>query len=83
MKKKYSNPCTRCGTERIVSRIWKEKLDNSTIINTDMICPNPACQKQVVEDNKRRTDKYAALKRKSEQRAVDRKATLRARKMKK
>ena len=83
MVKTYSNPCSRCGTQRIVSRIWKEKIDNSTIINTEMICPNPACQKQVVADNKNRVDRYTALKKKSEQRAINRKAAIHAQKAKK
>jgi len=54
--------------------VWEEKLDNSTIINTEMVCPNPECQKEVVKNNKKSTDRYAALKKKSEQRAVNRKA---------
>ncbi|MBI4973602.1 hypothetical protein HZC27_03265 [Candidatus Roizmanbacteria bacterium] len=76
MKKTYSNPCVRCGTERIVARTWKEKMDNSTIVNTEMVCPNPDCQKQVVKENKKQTDRYAALRLKSEQRATLRKAAL-------
>lgn len=82
MVKKYSNPCIRCGTERVVFRTWKEKLDNSTIINTEMICPNPECQKQVAKDNKERVDRYTALKKKSEERAVNRRAAIHAHKHK-
>ena len=54
----------------------EEKMDNSTIVNTEMVCPNPDCQKQVVKENKKQTDRYAALRLKSEQRATLRKAAL-------
>jgi len=80
---KHSNPCIRCGTERIVSRTWEEKLDNSTIINIEMVCPNPECQKQVVKSNKKTLDRYTSLKKKSEQREVKRRASHRGRTVKK
>ncbi len=46
--KKPSNPCVRCGTERIVSKQWKEKqktlAGTTEIVFFQTICPNPACQ---------------------------------------
>ena len=48
-----------------------------------MICPDPSCQKQVVKDNKKQTDRYNALKRKSKQRAIDRRASVHGHKTKK
>lgn len=72
MSKKYSNPCIRCGKERIVARVWKEKMGNSVIINTETKCPDPECQKIVDSDNKRVKDKHLAMKLKSEQRAQQR-----------
>lgn len=74
MIKKYSNPCIRCGTERIVLKTWKEKVGSSIIINTQKVCPNPECQKKVDIEKKKQQDKHIAMKLKSEQRASNRKA---------
>ena len=71
----FSNPCVRCGTERVILRTWEEKVGYSTVTNTEKICPNPACQKQVNKDNKRQKDKREAIKLKSKQRALNRKRT--------
>lgn len=73
MKKTYSNPCVRCGKERVISKTWKEKLYDSVIINTQTVCPDSDCQKKVNLENKKQQDKYTALKLRSEQRATDRK----------
>ncbi len=40
-----SNPCIRCGTERIDGKTWKEKSGTSVVIYTKTICPDSACQK--------------------------------------
>lgn len=70
---KYSNPCIRCGKERIEARVWKEKVEDSIIINRQMICPDPLCQKKVDSDNKKIRDKHALMKTRSEERALKRK----------
>lgn len=72
--KTLNNPCIRCGTERIVSKTWKEKIGNSVIVTTETICPNPSCQKKVDSDNKKQSDKNTAMRLRSEQRASYRKA---------
>jgi hypothetical protein len=74
MKKTFGNPCSRCGTERVVVRTWKEKVDNSTIINTETACPNKECQIEVDKINKKQQERSAALKRESEKRLQNRKA---------
>ena len=76
MEKKYSNPCSRCGTERIMLRTWTEKTENSTVVNREMICPNPKCQQEVIKDNKIQADKYSSWKRRGKERAVERKRVL-------
>lgn len=82
MKNIYNSPCIRCGTERVVSKIWEEKIDDSVIINTETVCPDPECQKKVNSDNKKHRDKYAAIKLRSEQRMMNRKAIQNAKKVK-
>lgn len=46
--KKPSNPCVRCGTERVVAKQWKEKqktlAGTTEILFFQTICPNSACQ---------------------------------------
>lgn len=48
-----SNPCTRCGSERIFSKSWEETVEvyerKTTIVNTEFVCPDPECQKKVEE----------------------------------
>lgn len=44
-----SNPCTRCGKERVVVKVTKEYIGNSQVTNTFMSCPDPACQKVIDE----------------------------------
>jgi 2-phospho-L-lactate transferase/gluconeogenesis factor (CofD/UPF0052 family) len=74
MNNKYSNPCFRCGRERIVSKTVKEKIGESVIETTLTVCPDPACQKEVDRENKRISDKKRAMQKKSEERAVARRA---------
>jgi hypothetical protein len=83
MNKQYSNPCIRCGRERIVSKTSKERVGNSVIITTMTICPDPACQKEVDRENRRMHEKKLAMKLKSEERASQRKASRDALRVKK
>jgi len=73
MKKAFGNPCSRCGKERVVVRIWKEKVDSSVITNTETACPDKACQMEVDKINKKQQERSAALKRESEKRLQSRK----------
>lgn len=56
---KISDPCTRCGKERIIKKVWKEKIQTfygkSTLEHTLAICPDKKCQGIV--DGKNRADK--------------------------
>lgn len=70
---KISNPCVRCGKQRIVVKKWKEKIGYSVVYNTEMACPDKECQKKVESENKKQRDKYIGMRQKSEQRAIDRK----------
>ena len=53
------NPCFRCGKERIVLRTYKKKDENGSVITyTEMVCPDPECQKlldmQLAAEKKKR-----------------------------
>ena len=75
-----SNPCFRCGKERILLREYKENVGGSLIITREMICPDKECQKIVNQNNKKQNEKNALMRRRSEQRALGRKAASNARK---
>ena len=47
-----NNPCIRCGKQRVVSRTYTEVHDNSQVTYTDMVCPDPECQKLLEEQFK-------------------------------
>ena len=64
----FSNPCIRCGKERIDGKSWKEKVvshfGTSYIVHTETRCPDKECQK-IVEA------KMDALRKKSEEIRVE------------
>jgi len=43
----FSNPCVRCGRERVVKSVKKERVDRSLVVTTITSCPDPECQKRV------------------------------------
>lgn len=59
---KHSNPCYRCGKERIFVRTWKDKVGNSVVTTTESACPDSECQKMVEKENKKQIDRYNAAK---------------------
>lgn len=47
-----SNPCTRCGKERVLLKKWTEEIsgygNNKTTVTRSLnVCPDPECQKIV------------------------------------
>lgn len=46
-----TNICTRCGSERILSKTWDEVIEmysrKTTITHSQFVCPDKNCQKQV------------------------------------
>lgn len=68
-----TNPCIRCGKERIFSKKWKEYIGKSLVTYTANICPDPECQKIVetgLKDKKDRLETIQAnsLRRRAENR---------------
>ncbi|PIT89193.1 MAG: hypothetical protein COU27_01685 [Candidatus Levybacteria bacterium CG10_big_fil_rev_8_21_14_0_10_36_7] len=64
MTKNYTNPCTRCGKERIDGKKWKENLETfagiSVITHVDTVCPDKNCQKMLEEELARQKEKKEA-----------------------
>ena len=42
-----SNPCIRCGKQRIDLTTFKEVIGTSVVIHTQTVCPDSDCQKKV------------------------------------
>ncbi|OGK24762.1 hypothetical protein A3A46_03655 [Candidatus Roizmanbacteria bacterium RIFCSPLOWO2_01_FULL_37_13] len=57
MGKAYINDCYRCGRERIVTKVWKEKVENSVIENTVSVCPDKSCQEVVDQEIRHQRNK--------------------------
>lgn len=62
-----SNPCIKCGKERVDSKTWKGKIGSSVVTYTMTICPDSECQKQVDASIAERKAKTASLIRAKEQ----------------
>lgn len=45
-----TNPCIRCGKERLDGEVWTEMLGQILVTHTQTICPDSACQKIVDAD---------------------------------
>ncbi len=71
MNKFFSNPCIRCGTQRVVVKTWEEKVGISVIVNTLTACPDADCQKKVDMSNRKDRERTASLKMRSEQRMMN------------
>ena len=71
---KYSNPCTRCGKQRIESKSWEEKVKNfmgTTITtHTQTVCPDPECQKIVEKELELKRKKKEEIKQNKEDRRI-------------
>jgi hypothetical protein len=59
-----SNPCSRCGKERIVANVWSEEVGTadrpSNVTHTMMVCPDADCQKKVEKTIAQAQEKRAA-----------------------
>lgn len=85
MQRSYSNPCTRCGKERIVSRTWEEYIQTysgAQIVqtNSETICPDASCQKIVDEELSKQKEKREKVKYDREQRKLQQKTSAKKKK---
>lgn len=73
MEKVIKNPCITCGKERIVIKVFKEKIGNAVITNTITACSDPKCQKGVdnllAKEKARRDEIQTAFRKREKLRA--------------
>lgn len=67
-----SNPCVRCGTERIDGKSWKGKVGASPVTYIVTVCPDKACQKVVDQGIADRKAKNASILRAKEEAKIAR-----------
>ncbi|MDP3998947.1 MAG: hypothetical protein Q8P89_05035 [bacterium] len=77
MQGKVTNLCIRCGSERIFSKTWEEKIQTfsgvSVAVHTLMVCPDPECQKIVEEQLAAQRAKHEIIRQNREARILDNK----------
>lgn len=61
LAKSMSNPCIRCGKQRVDGKTWNGKVGASAITYTQTLCPDPTCQKIVEKGIADRKAKSALL----------------------
>lgn len=79
MIKALTNPCIRCGKERILAKTWVEEIptfgNKTTKVTRSLnICPDPECQKIVaaeLDQQKRKRDKIKSDREEKMQQAAD------------
>jgi hypothetical protein len=67
-----SNPCVRCGQERIVAKTWVDEDESmagaSKLTHTLMVCPDAECQKKLEKElDRQREARVARTKLKEDQ----------------
>jgi hypothetical protein len=70
------NICTRCGKQRIVGSTVSEQVEiysgPSTIVRTQMVCPDPECQTILEQELAEQKAKRESFKKDSEERRAHR-----------
>ncbi len=63
---KDTNPCIRCGKQRIPSRTWEENIQTysgvSLVVHTEAICPDEKCQEIVDKELSVEREKREAIR---------------------
>ncbi len=47
MTNTITNPCVRCGKQRIDGKTWVDETGYSKITRVTTVCPDPECQAEV------------------------------------
>ena len=75
-KNAISNPCIRCGKQRIVTSVKKENIGGSIVTVTMMSCPDLECQAIVDKGLKADKEKRERIKNESVQREEQRRKNI-------
>ena len=74
MNKVATNPCIRCGQERIIAKSWKQDIETysgtSVVSFTQTICPDRACQVLVDKELASQLKKREVIRNEREQRLL-------------
>lgn len=79
MNGKQTNPCIRCGKERVFFKTWNESTTTFSgslvkIVHTQFVCPDADCQKIVNSKLTAEREKREEMHRTKEKRAAENKA---------
>ena len=69
---KVTNPCIRCGKQRIEISSYKKKEGSFMVTYTKNVCPDPECQKLVDKELNKEKQKRAKIKEESTKRESER-----------
>lgn len=77
MEDYLNEPCPRCGSKRIISRSWKEKVKTFSgtveVEHTQIVCINKVCQKNFENQRALEAKKREEERIKKEERLLERK----------
>ncbi len=73
-----SNPCFRCGKQRIDLKTYTKQVDTTVVTYTDTVCPDPECQKELEKQLKMESAKRKDMLKQKESQAQARLAAKRA-----
>lgn len=80
MIKKAEKPCIRCGSERIITKTWKETIKTfggtSELTFEQIVCTNKECQERFEKNAAAETLKRNELKAKKEELDLKRKENI-------
>lgn len=76
MNKQYTNPCIRCGKERIVSKTWIETITTFSgklqeVEHIEAVCPDHDCQEMLDKEFAKQKEKRDKIASDREQRMKD------------
>ena len=79
MNRPYTNPCIRCGQERVVSKTWKETITTFSgtlqeVMHIEAVCPDPECQEALDKEFAKQKEKRDKIASDREQRMKDNQA---------
>lgn len=72
MKVSEKKICYRCGKERIVLKVWQEKMGNSVIETTEYVCIDKKCEAAQKKDNKNQINRRVQMEKRKKDLIINR-----------